>query len=397
MEFPSPPQYVKNILSKLEMLSFQAFLVGGCVRNIFLGKRPNDWDICTSALPEDILAIFPGSLPTGIKHGTVTIRASGRFVEVTTFRAESAYSDHRRPDSVSFISDLESDLSRRDFTMNAIALSISGIVTDPFCGRADIESKLVRCVGSPADRFEEDALRMFRALRFSAQLGFEIEPGTRAAISDKNSLARNLAPERVRDELEKILLSDRPRVASEAIDLRLLETYLDSGGSPDCLYRLSSLPKQRVRRWSGFCAALSDSGLTSDTAEFLRSLRLDNKTVKNCSLAVSISRNGFPKDSGAIKRLFAKYGAEPVLCAAAAADVFSGGHQKAAKRVLQSGDCFSLKRLALNGDDLMALGFEGRAIGSALRSLLLHVLDHPDENNRAALLSLAARRSSSVL
>ena len=173
----TPPKHVKHIMITLQARGYRAFLVGGCVRDMILGAQPQDWDICTSALPEQVMEVFPGSRPTGLRHGTVTVTENAKSVEVTTFRSEGRYADHRHPDSVSFVGDLTTDLSRRDFTMNAIAVSIDGLVADPFGGVEDIKNKLIRCVGEPEQRFEEDALRMFRAFRFSARLGFGLRSG----------------------------------------------------------------------------------------------------------------------------------------------------------------------------------------------------------------------------
>ena len=190
----SPPKYVKHILITLQSRGHAAYLVGGCVRDMILGVHPQDWDICTSALPEQTLEIFPNTRPTGLKHGTVTVYVNSRSVEVTTFRSDGAYADHRHPTAVSFVGDLTTDLSRRDFTMNAIALPPDGLVVDPFGGVDDIKNRIIRCVGYPELRFEEDALRMFRALRFSARLGFTIEEKTLSAIEKKAPLAASLAP-----------------------------------------------------------------------------------------------------------------------------------------------------------------------------------------------------------
>ena len=189
MEAISPPKYVRTVLVTLQSRGHLAYLVGGCVRDILLGVHPQDWDVCTSALPEQVLELFPKCITTGIRHGTVTVCVNSRQVEVTTFRSEGSYLDHRHPDAVSFVGDLNADLSRRDFTMNAIALPPDGLLADPFGGVDDISNRIIRCVGVPERRFEEDALRMFRALRFSARLGFEIEAQTISAIAVKAPLA----------------------------------------------------------------------------------------------------------------------------------------------------------------------------------------------------------------
>ncbi|MBR1457252.1 MAG: tRNA nucleotidyltransferase, partial [Oscillospiraceae bacterium] len=252
-----PPKYVRQVLVTLQSRGFAAYLVGGCVRDVLLGVRPNDWDVCTGALPEQVLALFPGSRPTGLRHGTVTVVLGSRQVEVTTFRTESGYADHRRPDAVSFVGDLTADLSRRDFTMNAIALSADGVLHDPFGGVEDIRRRLIRCVGVPTERFEEDALRMLRALRFSARLGFDIDLITLDAIREKAPLAALLAAERVRDELEKTLLSPAPETVFTMSDLGLLERYLLRPLPPDVpLGRLRELPRRRGERWTALCVLL---------------------------------------------------------------------------------------------------------------------------------------------
>ena len=171
MALITPPKYVRQVLTTLQARGHLAYLVGGCVRDMLMGVHPHDWDVCTSALPGQVMEIFPKTLPIGIRHGTVTVVIESRQVEVTTFRSEGSYSDHRHPDAVSYVGDLNTDLSRRDFTMNAIALPPDGLVADPFGGVQDIRDKIIRSVGDPDRRFEEDALRMFRALRFSATPG----------------------------------------------------------------------------------------------------------------------------------------------------------------------------------------------------------------------------------
>lgn len=225
MENITPPKYVRQVLRSLQARGYVAYLVGGCVRDMALGVRPHDWDICTSALPEQVMAVFPGARPTGLKHGTVTVRVNSRSVEVTTFRSEENYTDHRHPETVRFVGELTTDLSRRDFTVNAMALSPDGLLMDPFGGLADLERRCIRCVGSPELRFEEDALRMFRALRFSARLDFTIEESTLAAIEKKAHLASALAAERIRDEVEKTLLTLRPDTVGLMQRLGLLDAF----------------------------------------------------------------------------------------------------------------------------------------------------------------------------
>ena len=391
MENIAPPKYVRQVLRGLQARGHVAYLVGGCVRDMALGVRPHDWDICTSALPEQVMDIFPQSRPTGLKHGTVTVIENAKSVEVTTFRSESSYTDHRHPDSVSFVGDLTADLSRRDFTMNAIAVHTDGLVSDPFGGMDDIKNKLIRCVGDPEKRFEEDALRMFRAIRFSARLDFAIEPATRAAIIKKAPLAAALAAERVRDETEKILLTKRPELVFDLIRAGLLDRYLLCRLSDDALLRrISALPRKALPRWAALCRILQQSGCISSPTDFLLSLRLDSRTIRCCADCAVLLEQAPPGSSVEWKRLLSRKGVDTVTCAAQCSDALYGGEsQKALKAVLKSGECFSMKHLAVTGDDLLALGIHGRQLGEMLRFLLDYVMEYPENNKRELLLSLA--------
>ena len=387
----TPPKYVKHIMITLQARGHAVCLVGGCVRDMILGVQPQDWDICTSALPEQVMDIFPQSRPTGLKHGTVTVVENAKSVEVTTFRSESSYTDHRHPDSVSFVGDLTADLSRRDFTMNAIAVHTDGLVSDPFGGMDDIKNKLIRCVGDPEKRFEEDALRMFRAIRFSARLDFAIEPATRAAIIKKAPLAAALAAERVRDETEKILLTKRPELVFDLIRAGLLDRYLLCRLSDDTLLRrISALPRKALPRWAALCLILQQGGCISSPTDFLLSLRLDSRTIRCFADCAVLLEQAPPGSSVEWKRLLSRKGVDTVTCAAQCSDALYGGEsQKALKAVLKSGECFSMKHLAVTGDDLLALGIHGRQLGEMLRFLLDYVMEYPENNKRELLLSLA--------
>lgn len=391
----TPPKYVIGVLERLEKHGFSAYMVGGCVRDIIMGRSPNDWDICSSALPEEVCAVFPHSRPTGIKHGTVTVTIHGSPVEITTFRSDGEYKDHRRPDSVIFIADLKGDLERRDFTVNALALPLSGEICDLFGGRNDIEKKLIRCVGDPDKRFNEDALRMLRAFRFSAVLGFEIEAQTLAAIRNNAPLSGGLAKERVRIELEKILLSDSPQVISDVIEFGLLGGITAEGSFTPDLSMLKKLPKSRELRWAGLCALLLKSGIIADAEKFLTTLRLDSATVRNCALGCSLTLNNAPVDTLSWKRLLSKNGTEAGKCAAAACDMLYGlGHLKLLLKVIAGGECFSIRQLAVSGDDLISLGFGGTELGFVLSSLLEHVLEHPPDNEKAFLMDMARQKNT---
>jgi len=386
----TPPKYVRQVLKTIQSRGHLAYIVGGCVRDMILGIQPQDWDICTSALPEQVMEMFPDSRPTGIKHGTVTVNINSKSLEVTTFRSEGKYTDHRHPEAVTFVGDLTTDLSRRDFTMNAIAVPLDGLVADPFRGTEDIKNAIIRCVGEPEQRFEEDALRMFRALRFAARLDFEIEENTYSAIFKKAYLAEKLAAERVRDEVEKMLLTKSPQIIHELISLGLMDSYIIRK-LPDekMLCPMADLPRKAVVRWMALCAVLEKYECIQSTEAFLLKLRLDSRSIKCCMDGTKILRSQMPSSPVGWKRLLNRYGVDTVSCAAQCSDVFYGGsRQKELKNILKSGECFSMKHLAVTGDDLLGLGFQGRDLGEMLNFLLDYVMEFPDNNQKELLLGL---------
>lgn len=374
----APPKYVLNILCALDSAGHRAVLAGGCVRDNLLGRRPSDWDIASSASPEEVLALFPRCVPTGIKHGTVTVLSGGGSVEVTAFRAEGGYSDHRRPDSVSFGCPLEADLARRDLTVNAMAMDAAGEITDPFGGRDDLRRRLLRCVGEPERRFDEDALRMLRTVRFSAQLGFEIEPRTLEAIRALAHLASGLSAERVRDELLKTLRSPAPGLVWQLVDLGLLGACLAPGDASAPREALDVLPI--YARLAHFCRGLELGGYIMSTDRFLAALRFDGETLRRTASAVEVLKSG----SRDWKRLLRGHGKAAVLAA----------HPKnrALRAVLRSGECWELSSLAIGGRELAALGYSGPELGRELRRLLDHVIDYPADNRADILCKLVERK-----
>lgn len=374
----APPKYVLNILCALDSAGHRAVLAGGCVRDSLLGRRPSDWDIASSASPEEVLALFPRCVPTGIKHGTVTVLSGGGSVEVTAFRAEGGYSDHRRPDSVSFGCPLEADLARRDLTVNAMAMDAAGEITDPFGGRDDLRRRLLRCVGEPERRFDEDALRMLRTVRFSAQLGFEIEPRTLEAIRALAHLASGLSAERVRDELLKTLRSPAPGLVWQLVDLGLLGACLAPEDASAPREALDVLPI--YARLAHFCRDLELGGYIMSADRFLAALRFDGETLRRTASAVEVLKSG----SRDWKRLLRGHGEASVLAA----------HPKnrALRAVLRSGECWELSSLAIGGRELAALGYSGPELGRELRRLLDHVIDCPADNRADILCKLAERK-----
>ena len=405
MAMVKPPEHIEKVLRRLAESGNDAYLVGGCVRDSIIGRPVHDWDVASPAAPGEVESLFRKTVLTGEKYGTVTVVLPECSVEVTTFRSESGYLDGRRPSVVGFEASLEEDLSRRDFTMNAIAVSVSGVLVDPFCGAEDIENRIIRCVGAPDDRFAEDALRMFRAYRFSAELGFDIEPATLSSIGRNADKAALISAERVRMELEKTLLSQKPEISGEMIRTGLLSGHVPTSGGladnlsglADSLGRIAVLPAEAELRWCAFCSLLKDHGLISSVGAFLRGMRLDSNTIKICKSALSVGlRPGGADipDRAGIKKLLSKHGADAVRCAAAVYDALYGAPRSVSalrrvEEVLRSGECFSLNTLAVNGSDLMALGCPpGWGIGKTLSALLDHVIGRPEDNTREALVKI---------
>lgn len=393
-----PPKHVREILNRLSSAGYTACIVGGCVRDAVLGVEPNDWDIASSALPEEVLTLFPDSLTIGMKHGTITVKTAEDLVEVTTFRTDGNYADHRHPDTVSFVKDVTGDLSRRDFTINAIAVLASGEIVDPFGGQEDIRNGIVRCVGNPNLRFEEDALRMFRAFRFSSRLGFSIEDTTFRAIRDNAHLAASLAAERVRDELEKVLMTAHPEAASVIIGCSLLDSYLTGNcGNASDFRLLASLPSEPCIRWAGLCHILNSSGCVSSVPDFLRSLRADNRTVRCASEACALLEDSPITDGPGWKRALARFDEKSVRCAAEYWDAAcGGGFAEGLSSVIASGDCCRISQLDVSGEDIRNLGYTGKEIGICLNHLLDLVIDRPELNNRETLLDIAKKARDHV-
>lgn len=260
------PDWVRACCTALEEAGYEAYPVGGCVRDTLLGRMPGDWDVATSALPEAVQALFPHTVPTGLAHGTVTVVLDGIPLEVTTFRREGPYSDGRHPDGVTFGASLEEDLARRDFTVNAMALAPDGSIVDPFGGRKDLRGKLIRCVGDPDRRFTEDGLRLLRAVRFAAQLGFALAEATAEALARNAACLDRVSGERVKGELEKILLSPRPEWAALPVELGMLARFGAAPGPLD----FTGVPPMPEDRWSALCAA---TGLDVTQLPMERALR----------------------------------------------------------------------------------------------------------------------------
>lgn len=379
MDYPNTlPPAVAHCCRTLWQAGFEAYPVGGCVRDLLLGRTPQDWDICTSALPPQVQSLFPHTVPTGIDYGTVTVVLDGQGLEVTTFRCEGGYRDGRRPDAVSFVSSLTDDLSRRDFTVNAMALAPDGAVIDPFGGQADLEGRVIRCVGAPIQRFQEDRLRMFRAIRFAAQLDFTLDPELVHALKELGPQPHHLPAERIRPEVEKTLCAPAPHWAGLFFSSGLL-----SGPEIDTL-PLTRLSKEPLPRWAGLASLMAAMG--HDPLPLLQRLIRDKKLIVPLSRALVLFREGLPQDASGWRHALARYGIP--ACEAGAAMAQVQGHEAPMElldQVLAQRPCLSAKELALSGRELAAMGLAGPDIGRVQGMLLGHVLDHPEDNTPETL------------
>lgn len=378
--------YAARCCRALWRAGFEAYPVGGCVRDLLLGHIPGDWDVTTNALPEQVMGLFEHTAATGVKHGTVTVILEEGTIEVTTFRGEGSYSDGRHPDTVSFDADLREDLARRDFTINAMALTPEGGIVDPFGGQADLKKGIIRCVGEPERRFGEDGLRMFRAVRFGAQLGFELSEATARAIRTCAACAGRIAAERIRVEIEKTLCSSRPEHVREFFALGLMNGR--ECGVPGPADTLRDVPSQLLLRWAALCGILLRDGCVDSAQPFLKGLRMERRVIRACGAGEELWRSGLPGDAVSWRRALARYGTDG-CCAGAAIGQVCGqpGMLNALERVLDQKPCVRVEDLALLGRDLAQMGLKGAQIGAAQRFLLEHVLVRPEEN-RAQVLQL---------
>ena len=387
------PEDVSAALERLRSRGFAANPVGGCVRDSLLGKLPEDWDICTSALPEETLACFSDhrTVPTGLKHGTVTVLWGSRSLEITTYRRDGTYSDHRRPDGVDFVTDLREDLARRDFTVNAMALDRSGEVIDPFGGQEDLARGLLRCVGEPEKRFREDALRILRLLRFAARLGFRPEEETYAAALRCRDLLPALAGERVLKEL-CLYLEGRRAGSCFPWTKPLLEPVLPELGELEGEAegnRLSRLPPDPALGLS--LLLRSPEGRKADTLRRLKGPKdLENRVRTLAGAACTRP----PEDPAALGLMLGKLGEgafRDALTLWRALEAAPGetldALEREADRRLAAGFCFTVRDLALTGGELAALGCTGREVGLMQKRLLRKVQAGEAANDKAALLA----------
>lgn len=453
IRIPSDLAKVNDIFKKN---GFKAYLVGGAVRDILRKHEGHDWDLATNARPEDVMRIFHRVIPTGIAHGTVTIHIFGHDIETTTFRTESSYSDGRHPDKVAYVATIEEDLSRRDFTINAIAADLeTGELIDPFKGQDDIRKKIIRTVGSPLERFDEDGLRPVRAIRFAAQLGFEIEESTLNAISQAQVLKKtsSVSVERFRDEWCKMLQSEKP-----SLSLRLLEEsgildifipefkscrgclqhdargFHDFDVADHLFYACDGAIKESlIVRLAAFFHDIGKPDVRSveekEGVELIHFHRHEVVSEKKCRMIMT--RLKFPNETinrvchlvrehmfyyeknwsdSTVRRFIIRVGYENFddLIELRKADIY-GMHaislaegspafmllaelRSRVEKCRESNSAMSIKDLAVNGDDLMAMGISaGKALGMILKELFEAVTESPDMNDRAKLLECAKK------
>lgn len=401
MKINLPPK-VKYIIDKIYENDYEAYIVGGCVRDSILGLTPNDYDITTNATPDEIKSIFNEfkCIETGIEHGTVSIVIDKDIYEITTYRIEGEYKDHRRPKNVDFTSNLEEDLKRRDFTINAMAYNEKNGLIDLFGGKMDIERKIIRTVGNPYDRFNEDGLRMIRAIRFSSKLNFDIEKETLLAIYDNAQIIKNISLERITDEFNKIILSDKPENVIHLFKTNLFE-YLNISDEDDknkieILYKdikiLNKIDKTLVKRLVVLDYIIKE--LNIKCKSICESLIYSKKITKNHHTILNLIENINMRDLDKIKvkKILNKIDKnlyEEYLDISKIIYDDEQSFQKNVdilKEIEENNECYTIKNLNINGKDIMTLGYENKAVGEVLNYLLEEVINYPSLNDKNILI-----------
>ena len=433
------PEKVKYIISQLEQAGFEAYAVGGCVRDCLLGRNPNDWDVTTSAKPLEVKAVFGHTIDTGIQHGTVTVMLEREGFEVTTYRIDGEYEDSRHPREVIFTANLIEDLKRRDFTINAFAYNDKSGIVDAFHGMKDLSDGVIRCVGEASERFDEDALRILRAVRFSAQLGFMVAEETKAAIKILAPNLRHISAERIQAELVKLLMSDHPDALRDAYELGITKAVLPeldaafatAQQNPHHQYtvgehlmqsllhiqadkslRLAALlhdigkPKVRMTDGEGIDHFHGHVEVSEQMAAgILRRLKFDNDTITKVQKYIRYHDYKPEPNARAVRRAVNKIGAEyfeQVMALWRADTLAQSSYERQQKlahidaveqlytEIMESNQCISLKTLEITGNDLIALGVpKGKQIGVLLNQLLEEVLQEPGHNTHEYLIQKA--------
>ena len=431
------PDHVKFILDTLDKNGYEGYAVGGCVRDALLGREPQDWDITTNAKPLQVKALFRRTIDTGLQHGTVTVMLDHVGYEVTTYRIDGEYEDGRHPKAVSFTGNLADDLMRRDFTINAMAYNETKGLVDLFTGREDLEKGVIRCVGEPKERFTEDALRMMRAIRFSAQLGFAIEEQTLEAVRALADTIQKISAERIQMELLKTLTSAHPQTIRLFYETGLshyflpeLDQMMETGQNnphhcysvgEHTLHSLSEVPQDKVLRLAMLlhdvakpvCKTTDEEGIdhfhghplqgAELARKILRRLKMDNETISKVTQLIRWHDYNPPLSERNVRRAVCKVGLAqyPDIFAVKRADIraqsdykkeeklrYVDDYEQVYEQILEKNQCLSMKDLAVDGSDLLAAGIpQGKAIGEKLHGLFELVLEEPSRNTREYLLS----------
>ena len=431
------PQNVDKIITTLQENGFEAYAVGGCVRDSILGRIPGDWDITTSAMPEETKALFQKTFDTGIEHGTVTVLLDGEGYEVTTYRIDGEYEDSRHPKEVTFTRSLEEDLLRRDFTINAMAYNSKDGLVDLFGGIDDINRKIIRCVGDASARFSEDALRILRGIRFAAQLGFDIEADTRNGMKELAATLKNISAERIQVELIKTVISPNPSMLLDAYELGITKQFLPEfdqmmeteqenphhnwNVGVHSIKAMENIRNDKVLRLimllhdigKPVTKTIDENGVAhfyQHSAEgevlarkILRRLKFDNDTLNKVTKLVLYHDYRMPATDKNVRRAINKISEElfPYYLEVYRADVLAQSDfekeeklrhldkvEEIYKDIIEKGQCVSLKTLAVSGKDLIQAGMKpGKELGDKLGEFLELVLDNPELNTKEELLS----------
>lgn len=414
------PKNVAYIIGKLNESGYEAFAVGGCVRDAVLGLTPHDWDITTSAKPEEVKAIFNRTIDTGIKHGTVTVMRDHIGYEITTYRIDGEYTDGRHPKEVVFTSNLIEDLKRRDFTINAMAYNDEDGIIDEFGGVSDLENHIIRCVGVAEERFNEDALRILRAIRFAAKLDFSIEENTYAAIKKIAPNLSLISVERIQSELTKLITSDHPDrikdIYRQGLSKYIFKESVLGDDEADIVPKDNKYSKEELfERVANIMEALENSSylryaglltFENNPEKVLRNLKMDNKTIKIVSMLVNNRNYRLISDEGKIRRAIVDIGKDIfgeyylpyreglILSQESDMDIEELNKIKCLyKKIIEEGQCVSMADMCIKGNDLKNLGVQdGKMIGEILKYLFNEVIEYSELNDSETLIRLAKNK-----
>lgn len=414
------PKNVAYIIGKLNESGYEAFAVGGCVRDAVLGLTPHDWDITTSAKPEEVKAIFNRTIDTGIKHGTVTVMRDHIGYEITTYRIDGEYTDGRHPKEVVFTSNLIEDLKRRDFTINAMAYNDEDGIIDEFGGVSDLENHIIRCVGVAEERFNEDALRILRAIRFAAKLDFSIEENTYAAIKKIAPNLSLISVERIQSELTKLITSDHPDrikdIYRQGLSKYIFKESVLGDDEADIVPKDNNYSKEELfERVANIMEALENSSylryaglltFENNPEKVLRNLKMDNKTIKIVSMLVNNRNYRLISDEGKIRRAIVDIGKDIfgeyylpyreglILSQESDMDIEELNKIKCLyKKIIEEGQCVSMADMCIKGNDLKNLGVQdGKMIGEILKYLFNEVIEYSELNDSETLIRLAKNK-----